>query len=147
VKALVVYDSVAGNTEKIARAIAEGLGGGAKAVRSGAPEARELDRIDLLVVGSPTYGGRPTEPMRNYLAGITQAAAKRLTVATFDTRMGAKWVRIFNFAAARMAKSFGDLGSTVTSEPRGFIVTGRAGPLADGEVERAKAWGAELAKS
>jgi flavodoxin len=142
-KALVVFDSIAGNTEKVARAIASGIAG-AVAVRVGSPEARDLEKLSLLVVGSPTYGGKPTESIQKYLDSIPAPALKKLHVATFDTRLKMKFARIFGFAADKIASKLGERGSTVHISPTGFIVKGRSGPLADGELERAAAWGREL---
>jgi len=144
VKALVVFDSVAGNTKKIAEAIASGIAGETRAVSVGSAEAKDLGNVSLLVVGSPTYGGRPTEAMQAFIASLEKAPD--LFVAAFDTRLRMKFVRLFGFAADKIADRFRRIGSTVEDEPAGFIVNGRAGPLADGELERARAWGQELSK-
>jgi len=143
-KALVVYDSVAGNTEKVAQAIAAGLASGAKAVRTGSPESRDLAKLSLLVIGSPTYGGRPTDTVQKYLDGLPAADVKKLRVAAFDTRLKAPFARIFGYAADRMAAWFKEKGSQESGSPTGFLVKGRSGPLLDGELERATSWGRQL---
>jgi flavodoxin len=145
-KALVVYDTVFGNTGKVAAAVAEGLGKGARALRVGAAGTGDLKGLDLLVLGSPVRGGRATEGMQMYLAGISPDAARGLAVAAFDTRMGMRFARIFGYAADRMSRQMREKGAALRAEPEGFIVTGRNGPLADGERERAVQWGAGLAK-
>ena len=96
-KALVVFDSVAGNTRRIAEAIASGIAGGTKAVSVGSAEAKDLGRVSLLIVGSPTYGGRPTEAMQNFMASV-ESSARDLSIAAFDTRLRMKFVRLFGFA-------------------------------------------------
>ncbi len=144
-KALVVFDSVAGNTRKIAEAIASGIAGGTKAVSVGSAEAKDLGRVSLLIVGSPTYGGRPTEAMQNFMASV-ESSARDLSVAAFDTRLRMKLVKLFGFAADKIADRFKQIGSSVEEKRAGFIVTGRTGPLAEGELERASAWGQELSK-
>jgi flavodoxin I len=143
-KALVVFDSVAGNTEKVAQAIAAGMAGGTKAVRIGSPESKALDQLSLLVVGSPTYGGKPTETVQSYLDSLPAAQIKKLRVAAFDTRLKMKLVKVFGFASDRMTAWFKKESGECLA-PMGFIVKGRNGPLADGELERATAWGKELA--
>jgi flavodoxin len=145
-KALVVYDSKWGNTEKIATAITAGIGGGTRAIRVGSADIKEYEGIDLLVLGSPVQGGRATESMQNHIKSIPQAVAQKLNVATFDTRMAMKLAQLFGTAAARMADELKKAGSTLKSTPQGFVVKGRSGPLADGELERATKWGEELAK-
>jgi len=83
--------------------------------------------------------------MQRYLDAIPAAAVGRLKVATFDTRLTMKFARIFGMRPFGMAKAFGERASELTSEPQGFIVKGREGPLAEGEIDRARAWGKELA--
>lgn len=146
-RALVVYDSTWGNTEKIATAIAAGIGGGTRAIRVGSVDVKEYEGIDLLVLGSPVQGGRATESMQNHIKSIPQAVVQKLNVATFDTRMAMKFAKLFGNAAVRMADELKGVGSTLNSMPQGFVVKGRSGPLAEGELERATKWGEELAKS
>ena len=145
-KAMIVYDSKWGNTENIAKAISIGLGSGTKAVRVGSPSSNEYDKVDLLVVGSPILGGRPSEAIQRYINEIPQTISKRLKAATFDTRLASKFVKIFGFAAVRMAGQLKEKGFTLCLQPEGFIVNSRSGPLADGEIERATQWGKELSK-
>ncbi len=143
-KTMVIYDSVYGNTEKIAEAIAGGMGRGTKARRPSAVGADELSSVDLLVVGSPTLGGRPTKAIQGFMDSIPKAVAGKLTIAAFDTRMSMKFAKIFGYAAARIAAKLQESGCTLKSPAEGFIVRGRSGPLADGELERATAWGRGL---
>ena len=145
-KALVVYDSTWGNTEKIATAIAAGIGGGTRAIRVGSADVKEYEEIDLLVLGSPVLGGRPTESMQKHIKSIPQAVAKKLSVATFDTRLSMMFAKLFGYAAVRMANELKGAGSNLKSTPQGFIVKGRSGPLVEGELERATKWGEELAR-
>jgi flavodoxin I len=146
-KALVVYDSVYGNTEQIAKAVAAGIAGSTQAVRVGAAGVDALRSIDLLVVGSPTLGGRPSRAMQSFIDGIPQPVAKGLQVAAFDTRVAMKFARIFGWAAARMAEKLKASGSSLKAPPEGFIVKGRSGPLTEGEAERAKAWAKGISNS
>jgi len=76
VKALIVYDSLHGNTEKIARAIAAALAPSAdvKVLRAGEANPSELESIDLLIVGSPTQGGRPTPAIQDFLTRVSEPA-------------------------------------------------------------------------
>jgi len=142
-KALVVFDSVAGNTEKIAEAVAAGIAADTKAVRIGSSEATKLEKVTLLVVGSPTFGGRPTEAMQKYVDSVAPAS-RNLAVAAFDTRLRTKLVKVFGYSADKIAARFKEMGSKVEEKPEGFIVNGRTGPLADGELERAALWGKDL---
>ena len=145
-RALVVFDSTWGNTEKIAHAVASGIGGSTTVLRVGAAEAKRLDAVDLLVLGSPILGGRPSPSMHGYIDSIPEAAARKLHVATFDTRLMMRFARIFGYAAVRMADQLKGKGCALRSI-EGFFVKGRSGPLADGELARATEWGSKLSKS
>jgi flavodoxin len=139
-KAMVVYDSVHGNTEAIAKAIGGALSEETEVVRAGEAAPTNLETLDLLLVGAPTYGGRPTPSVREFLAKVERGALAGLRVAAFDTRMPAMWVRIFGFAAGKIARRLTRLGASLAAPPEGFYVEGTEGPLVDGEEQRAAAW-------
>jgi len=143
-KTLVVYDSLYGNTEKIAQAIGDALTGEVRVLRVGEVDPSELTTLDLLVVGSPTHGGRASPAMREFLDKIQAPALQGINVAAFDTRLTSRWAAIFGYAAGRIAKSLKEKGATVIGSPQGFLVTGTEGPLKEGELERAAAWAKEI---
>ena len=74
-KALVIYDSVFGNTEKIARAVGEAAG--AQVVKVGALQDGALAGVDLLLVGSPTRGFRADRTHSKILKGSAKECACR----------------------------------------------------------------------
>ena len=146
-KALVVYDSAYGNTEKIARAIGGALIGDVKTSRVSEVNPSDLKSLDLLIVGSPTQGGRATQAIQDFLSNIPDSAIKGIGVVAFDTRMTTKLVSIFGYAAGRIANNLKRKGGNLISTPAGFFVTGSKGPLKDGELERATGWAQELGKN
>ncbi len=148
-KALVIYDSVYGNTEKIARAIAEALtpSGEVKVLRPGEVDHSELQSVDLLIVGSPTQGGRPTKAIQDFLNKLPESAIKGVNVAAFDTRFSTKLVAIFGYAAGKIANSLKTKGSTLILPPEAFFVKGKEGPLKEGELERAAGWAKRILES
>lgn len=161
-KALVVYESLWGNTETIARAIATGLAESAQvdvADVSALPTVGE--DVDLLVVGGPTHAFSMTRASTRADAqaqGATHPAAAvglrewldrldaetRPAVATFDTRVD-KVRRLPGSAAKSAARAVRRRGHPLAAPARSFYVSDTAGPLLDGEVERATRWGRELA--
>lgn len=145
-RVLVVYDSVYGNTEKIAEAIGRGIGGDAKVVRVSKSALADAGPVDMLVVGSPTLGGRPSQPVQDFLAGIPETTVKGMKVAAFDTRYSGKFVKMFGFAAEKIAESMVSKGAKLAAPPEGFVVTGKKGPIREGEHERAALWAKEIAK-
>ena len=144
-KTLVVYDSRFGNTKLVAEAIGQGIPGEVEVVHAGEASAAELGGYDLLVVGAPTHGGRPAEAAKAFLDRIQSRALAGVRVAGFDTRVPAKWVRIFGYAAPRIAKALQRKGGTLAGSPGDFYVLGTEGPLREGELERAAAWAREIA--
>jgi flavodoxin I len=143
-KTLVVYDSAYGNTRKIAESIGSAVSGEVKVLPAGEVGPADLKSLDFLIAGSPTYGGRPTPAMIGFLDTIPQGALKGIGVAAFDTRLPSKWVKIFGFAAGKIAGSLKSKGGTPAAPPEPFFVKGTQGPLLEGEPERAAAWAKEL---
>lgn len=145
-KALVVYDSLHGNTEKIARAIGDAITGEVEVLRVGVVNTSELKPCDLFIVGSPTHGGRPTSAIQDFLKKIPKSTIDGIDVAAFDTRFSKTWVKIFGFAAKKIADNLEKKGGNLVLPPEGFIVKGTEGPLEEGELERAAEWAKVIVK-
>ncbi len=155
-----VYDSIFGNTAKIAQAIADELGKTTSVKLLAVHEARTLDLgdkgLEMLIVGSPTRGFRPTPQISEFCEGLVLPAGRSLAAAAFDTRIGLdtihpaplRWVvEAGGFAADRIAQMLGHRGLAVQGRHEGFVVTGTEGPLKDGEITRAQAWARSLVAS
>jgi menaquinone-dependent protoporphyrinogen IX oxidase len=140
-KALVVYDSIHGNTKAIAEAVAGTLGKGTPAVSVEDFKEEMLAGVDLLIAGSPIIAWRPSEKMGKFLAGLKRGQLAGMKAAAFDTRIKAA---ISGDAAKKIAKALVGAGAEVSGKPTGFHVKGREGPLAEGEVTRAVEWGMAL---
>ncbi len=163
VKALVVYESHWGNTAAIARAIAEGIGPDARALSTADATADVVADAQLIVAGSPLMGfslpreemlktlasseaRAPSPPdlshpsMRSWLAAVP---AGNKAIASFETRIW--WSP--GSAAKAITKLLEAKGHRSVAKPERFIVTGKYGPLKDGETERARAWGVQLAQT
>ena len=128
-KALVVYDSQYGNTEAIARAIAGAAPrGAARAVRVGDVKAADLKTVDVLAVGSPTLGGRPTPAIKAFLDGIPAGSLAKVRVAAFDTRMTMFIAKLFGWAADRIAAGLAGEGRPSRREAGGIHREGQGRP-------------------
>jgi flavodoxin len=154
-KVLIVYDSFFGNTERIAQAVGRALGAreGTDLVKAGAVRPERLAGLDLLVVGSPTRGFRPTPAVSALLKGLPRAALQGVKVAAFDTGIAPAdmpngvlrfLVKLAGYAAGKIGDLLRKLGGELVLPPEGFWVKGSEGPLKDGELERAAAWGEQL---
>jgi flavodoxin len=145
-KTVVVYDSLYGNTEIIARAIGDAIPGTVPVLRVGQVSVGDLEAVDLLIIGSPTHGALPTEAVQGLLNRIGPPARVSARAATFDTRL--TWFfleRWGGFAASKMADMLQDKGWMLAGAPGGFFVRGlKKGPLKAGEAERAAAWASAL---
>jgi len=151
-KAYVIYDSMYGNTEKIAQAIGDGLTGEVKVVRVGEVNPSELKTCDLLIIGSPVHGGRATPALDALIKNIPADYLQGKSVAAFDTRFESEekgiglrlLMSVIRYAAERLAKALVKKGGILVAEPEGFIVENKEGPLKQGELERASKWAQQL---
>lgn len=172
-KAIVVYESYWGNTASVARAIAEGIGPEARALTTTEAKDEALAGVGLIVAGSPIIAfSLPTDKMRSDMAakpdkkapsppdlshpslrswlaslpkagGGTSGAGGGAHSAAFET--GFKLSP--GGAAGTILKMLKGLGYEPVAKKQRFLVMTSYGPMRDGELDRAKAWGAELAKS
>jgi flavodoxin len=160
--AIVVYESLWGNTAEVARAVAEGLGPGARALRADEAGPDAVAGAELVVAGAPVLGFKLSSPkMRDairqnpgkgpapdlscplvsaWLEGLAPASGWG---AAFDTRVRGP----FGKGAPEIARLLEAAGYRRLAEPEGFVVKGKHGPLRDGELERARAWGEQLARA
>ena len=138
VKSLVVYDSTYGNTERIAQAIGRAIGSQVFLVGKMTPA--DLQGFDLVIIGSPTHGGFPTEEIYSLLKA--PLAVEGVNVAAFDTRTR---TTVFGYAAPKIARSLEKSGGNLLVPPEGFFVLGTEGPLMEGELERAAGWAKGIA--
>ena len=163
--ALVMYESMFGNSERVANAVADGLREVAEVVvRDVATStAGELPAgVDLLVAGGPTHALSMSRPATREDA-IRQGAGQGLAIrglrewldglpldldglhcATFDTRVS-RVRRIPGSAARSAARVLRRNRGDVVVTPESFFVDDVPGPLAGDELDRARAWGRRLA--
>ncbi|QQQ80174.1 flavodoxin family protein [Saccharothrix sp. 6-C] len=154
-RALVVYESMFGNTKAIAEAIGEALAAEVVEV-SDAPDVLP-DNVGLLVVGAPTHAFSLSRPatrqsaadqatdglvstgrgVREWLETLAPLG-HHVTAHAFDTRVKIGWLP--GSAAKAIAKRLRALHFEVPDKPMSFHVGGTPGPLLVGEPARAAAW-------
>jgi flavorubredoxin len=140
-KTLIVYESEYGNTETLARAMAEALSEHGEARATSVEEISSLDHYDadLLIVGSPTQRHGLPAGVRDMLGGVPEGKLKNIAALAFDTRYrGARWIT--GSAARKIHRLLRDLGCRLLAPPESFFVAGEQGPLEPGEEDRARAW-------
>ncbi|MDD5016582.1 MAG: flavodoxin domain-containing protein [Eubacteriales bacterium] len=150
-KTLIIYDSVFGNTEKLAKAMADALG--AKAAKPADITPDDLEGLELLIAGSPTRAFHALPSVAGFIKGLKKGSLDGVKVAAFDTRIspdeigsGAlkKMVKMFGYAAEPILKALVKKGGAAVSA-EGFFVTDTEGPLKNEEEHRAVKWAKEMA--
>lgn len=165
--AVVVYESVFGDAEKIARAIADGLSGHLEVEVIAAQDA-PLEfgpELRLLVVGGPNQGFNMPRPSTREGA-VAQHGAEIADIhaglhewldavrfsgpisgAAFDTRIDhPRFVTALDHASRTEERLLRALGATLVAPAEHFHVVDAKGPLVDGEEDRARQWGQALAE-
>ncbi len=168
-RAVVVHESLFGNTAAVGAAVATGLRlQGYEVTTTAVGDARANTALDadLLVVGAPTHAfslsrastradavrqGAPAERastgLREWLGALRPGEASRApAVAVFDTRV-AKVRRLPAAAGPTAARLLRQRGLRLVGKPVPFLVEDTQGPLCDGELERARDWGRALGKA
>ena len=160
-RTLVIYESMFGNSEKVARAIAGGLQEYGEVTLRDVTKATPgeiADDVDLLVAGGPTHAfsmsrpgtredairqgarqGLATLGLREWLDGVV-SDLRGLPFATFDTRVS-RVRRLPGSAARSTARHLRRHGGGMVAPSASFFVADVAGPLDADELDRARAWG------
>jgi flavodoxin len=156
VNAIVVFDSLHGNTERIAHAIGEALEplGNVRVLRT--TDVPPGTTADAWVVGGPTQRHGMSPPLASLVDAMPGGSLRDVPVATFDTRY--HYPRLMSGSAAHSAAGhLRRAGCRLVAEPESFFVMegdrppGGGKPPADaehlegGELDRARAWGTRLA--
>ena len=150
-KALVIYDSQYGNTEKIAQALGASSGSQVQVetLHVSNVKLEQLAGLDLLVVGAPTQRFRTTPAMLDFLKSLPANSLKGVRVAAFDTRLSLNdiesstfrfIIKTGGFAAKHIGDALKKRGGVLILPPEGFLVKDMQGPLIDGELDRAADW-------
>ncbi len=148
---MVVYDSIFGNTEQIAKAIGKALSFemDVEVLKVNQVKPEQLKGLHLLIVGSPTRAFQPTPAIKKFLGRLPKNSLNQVKISAFDTRISPEdansavlnvFVKLFGYAAKPIADRLEKKGGYLINDPEGFIVKGSEGPLKEGELERAANW-------
>lgn len=145
-KAIVVFDSKFGNTEKVARALALGLADGGVESDCVRFDQVPLDRVrtsDLVVIGGPTQNRKVSAPLDQWLQALSTSDVAGKRGFAFDTRYKSRFA---GSAARGIEARMQDLGMKVSTPAASAIVDGTKGPLEPGSEETFRRIGTDLAK-
>jgi len=149
-KAVVIYDSRFGNTEKIARALARGMEKQDVKVdcfKVDKVDVQKLVEYDFLAVGGPTHMLGMSEPMKEFLENLNTVDISGKKGFCFDTRNQSRFNRFdLNSAAKRIEKRMKKMKVKMIKPRKSAIVEGREGPLEEGMEEMFEQIGVEIAE-
>ncbi|MFW9934564.1 MAG: flavodoxin family protein [Candidatus Thorarchaeota archaeon] len=136
-KAVVVYDTKFGNTKQVAEGIAKVLN--ADIINVSAIDPSKLREYDVFAFGCPVHAWNMSSGMKKALKILEGESFVGKKVGTFDTRIASRFA---GNAAKKIQNKLKKLGFEIAMKPVHFIVTGREGPLAEGEMEKVEAFAA-----
>lgn len=145
-QAVIYCASRSGNTRAVADAIADGIRPHGEVTVRAIDGSRPHVPADaeLVLVGGPTEGHGMTPVVLEFLDALPADALVDRATAAFDTRLD--WPRwASGSASAGIAKRLKLLGTRIVARPASFIVSMKP-ELMPGELDRARAWGSELAE-
>lgn len=148
-KGAVIYYSKWGNCRKISEEIAEGLRlEGVDIIVSSVEDLTGLDRkLDFLVVGSPTRIGKMAMPVRRFIKREITDAWDGKPFAAFGTGLEQDVRKHEPQGADDIRQTLLAKGLEPTLPVFKAAVGGLKGPLVEGEEERAREFGRELART
>jgi hypothetical protein len=162
-KALVIYESLFGNTASIARAVAKGIAAHADVTIADVSTMPSAEGMDLIVVGGPTHAFGMTRPSTRQDAarqGQTRPGSLEVGVrdwldrspmltgaaaAAFDTKIDKPFLP--GSAAHKVHRQLRRLGCRLVVPAESFRVTEATGPVLAGEKQRAQRWGETVAEA
>ena len=134
-KAIVIYDTKFGNTEQVAKGIAKVLM--AEVIKVSEVNPAQLKAYDIFAFGSPTHAWNMSSGMKAVFKKLKEESFKGKKAAAFDTKYNSRFA---GSAAKKIQGKLKKLDFDIAMKPVSFFVIGREGPLADGEMEKVKAF-------
>jgi flavodoxin len=123
-KAIVIYHTQFGNTEKIAKEVASGMDEQGIDVDCIKVEDVQIDRLkeyDLLAIGGPTHGFSMSKPMKVFIKKLEHVDLQGKNAFTFDTKNSG---RFWGSAAKGIEKRLKRLGLNIVKPHASAIVKG-----------------------
>ncbi|MEJ2251030.1 MAG: flavodoxin family protein [Candidatus Lokiarchaeota archaeon] len=150
-KVLITYDSKYGNTEKVAKLIAEGINSIDKneVIVNNVKDVKlnEEELYDLIVIGSPNHFGRHVRSIKKFINKLPKSQLKLKDYAVFDTYI----MTDFEKAVKRMEKQISEVMPNLIKASPGLSIkvegTGTSkGPIVNEDLPKCKEFGTKLGK-
>jgi flavodoxin len=147
-KAIIIYESVYGNTKKVAESIAEGIrktgDTECKVVKTSEVHTDNLASYDIILFGCPNHNQEPARNMTKFIDRVSVVNLEGKGGAAFDTYTGGnKGIALSKLEQLIRRKLHGFILKT-----RGLSieVVDRKGPLVESAIEEAQEYGEKIVK-
>jgi flavodoxin len=151
VKVLIVYYTKYGNTEKVAKLIAEGISSveGNEVIVKNVKDVKlkEEASYDLILIGSPNHFGKHVGSVKKFINKLPKSQIKANAYAVFDTYI----TKDFEKAVKKMEEQISEVIPDLIKASPGLSIkvegTGVSkGPIVNDELPKCKEFGVKLAK-
>ena len=134
-KALIVYDSIYGNTRKVAMALSRGLEAGgiyvdSKFVSDCLPD--ELSDYDIIGIGSPTHFHGASKNIKSFLSNLKDARFNNKIGFAFETKAD---FPLAGSAAKKIIKSLKKMDCKIINKNISGKVLEKEGPLVESTLK------------
>jgi len=151
VKVLIVYDSKYGNTEKVAKLIADGIKNieDNEVIVTNVKDVKLKQEVsyDLILIGSPNHFGRHIGSVKKFINKLPKSQLKVNAYAVFDTYITTDFEKAVKKMEAQISEVMPDL--TKASSGLSIKVEGTGtskGPIVDDELPKCREFGIKLAQ-
>jgi len=147
VKVLIVYYTKYGNTEKVAKLIAEGITSteGNEVIVQNVKDVKlkKEESYDLLLIGSPAHFGKHVGSIKKFIDKLPKSQLKVEAYAVFDTYIKTD----FEMAVKKMEQQISEIMPDLTKASPGLSikVDGMKGPITKEDLPKCKEFGIKLA--
>ena len=147
-KALIVFDTKHGNTQKVAELIADGINS-VEESDSKVANVKNVDldedlTYDLIIIGSPNHVGSHIKSIKKFIGNLSSSAVSFNSYAVFDTYLGKDFEKVVKKMEKQLNESFPN--STKTLPGLSIKVGGMKGPIVEDEIPKCKEYGIKLVK-
>lgn len=153
-RAIVLYDSLHGNTMRVALSLAKGIEKAdieVKCLSIAEVDLGQLPNYDFVAIGGPTHMIRMSKPMKAFMERLRSVNLRGKRGFAFDTRIDSRmnkksWGGLENSAARRIESKMKKMKMEIVRPRQSAIVEGTEGPLEEGTEAKFRKIGVEIAE-
>ena len=146
-KAIAIYESKWGNTQKVAEAIVEGMNQ-IEGIETQIAEVKDVEptqvkQFDTILIGSANHAGRSTRNIKKFIDKFQELDLTNKRIVVFDTT----FQRDLGKTVKNMEKQIADKApnAKIVSPGLSICVNGFKGPVSSKELGKSKEFGAKIA--